>query len=250
MRFETPPVRTVVLTVYFNAIRGLQVSHLAPLRQRWREDYPNVAELPPLRPLRRGGDEADLIPVDGAWPFPYVMYTSRNDQQMIALQSDRFVRSWSFDSEGDPYPGFDSLFADLREKFSEFRAVLSDELEQTASISGYECHYINELGDWDPHATLVGVATRWNGEVSNSTLPPSHYAGLRFHVDDAEHSELRSEISLDLEEDEAPVLGVSVRLYEKAETDPESLSGMTFAHRKALDLFLEFTSLEMQESWG
>lgn len=249
VRFVKPPLVNVALTVYFEPVPALQVTHLAPIRQAWRDRYPNAAELPPLRPLKRGGDEGDLLPVDSAWPFPYVMFTSEGEGQLIAIQNDRFVRSWSLDESSDGYPGFDVLLDDLRMRLGEFRELVLDETGQDLVLVASECNYINALPEVSPEDFIVGFATRWRGSSNGSGFPSAHYAGLRIHIDDDDRPGLRADLAADF--DESPTLGLNARYRVQQEDDSDlDMAGLKIAHDKVLEMFLEFTSGQMQSEWG
>lgn len=248
VRFVKPPIVNVALTVYFEPIASLQVTHLASLRQAWREAYPNAAELPPLRALNRGGDEGDLVPVTSAWPFPYVMFTSADDGQMIAIQNDRLVRSWTLEENVASYPGFENLLADLTARLDEFRALVQEETGQSLVLAASECSYVNRLPDMPAEEFLVGIATRWRGESNASGFPPSHYAGLRIHVDDQSTPGLRADLAADF--DESPTLGLNARYRVQDGEDPAlEMAGLHLAHDKVIEMFLEFTSRQMQDEW-
>jgi uncharacterized protein (TIGR04255 family) len=247
--FSDPPVRHVELTVYFKPIHALRVSHLSSLREAWKDDYPVVAELAPLRPRNRGGQEADVTPYREAWPFPYVMLSSKDDSRSVAFQNDRFVVTWAFDETDASYPGFEKISAHLRDLLGQLRDVVSAETEQDLDLTRSECWYLNELPDIPATELLVGVATRWHGSAGSSELPPSHYSGFRLHIDDEDHPTCGAEISLDIDNDGASLI-IASRFDVENDQAPDEVAGLTIAHDLLIRQFLAFTSPEMQKAWG
>lgn len=251
--FEKPPVVSVSLTVYFEPIEALQVSHLSSLREAWRAEFPNVAELPPLRAWNRGGDEASLVPL-GSWPCPYVMFTTPNDQGSIAIQNDRFICSWAFSSSDAPssYPGFENIRARLESHFGEFMQTVSKELDRELVIVGSECDYLNALSSMRAEELMVGVATKWRMHAEGPFSAAVSYGGVRLHLcDDAELDGCSVNISLDVDED-GPMLGISSSFQVPPKDDEEQtpLGGLDRAHDRLIQAFLEYTSGTMQEEWG
>lgn len=252
-RFTEPPVRTVILTIFFRSVDALQVLHLSGLREQWRDRYPATAGLPPLRPHRRAG-VSDGDDEEAIWPFPYLIFSTADERDAIGIQNDRFVRSWAFE-EGARYPGFDSLYEDLVARFREFRDVVRGEIDEEIVVTHSECYYTNEISSESIADTLVGVASEWQGGAGGVTLPASHYSGLRLHIDDTGVENCTLELMLDIERD-GTTLNLSSRfappLTKDGEIDgvPDDDGGIPFAHEAVIQSFLRFTSDEMQESWG
>jgi hypothetical protein len=253
--FTDPPVVSVSLSVFFEPVESLQASHLSSLRERWKDHYPNLAELPPLRPRNRGGNEAALVPI-GAWPCPYIMFSSEDDQSSIAIQSDRFIRFWSFrpdESRPVGYPGFDEIRADLVRHFDEFRDTIRLELDQEVVLTGSECDYLNLLDEEMPAEQLmVGVTTKWATPVDASTTTAVSYGGIRLHLCDTDELEGCSvTLRLDIDSD-GPMLGIEsgFELSDADDTPGVELGGLDRAHEKLIQTFLEYTSDDMQKRWG
>ncbi|MBW9207517.1 TIGR04255 family protein [Mumia sp. zg.B17] len=251
-RFAHPPVRSVYLAVYFEPVEGLQVSHFSSLRERWRNDYPVTAELPPLRPRNRGGEEMAVVPVSPrAWPFPYLMWSAEDDQQNLAIQNDRFILSWSF-SPDSRYPGFDSLSTTMAERFAQFEAAVEAETSEALILAGAECQYVNRIEGYSAQQMIVGIATRWSapdiedvGESLNAT-----YSGLRLHTCTDEGMEGCSvNLSLDVDDD-GTFLAIESERDLLSDESNLRLAGLDVAHRQLIRKFVEFTSVEMHEAWG
>lgn len=255
LRFTDPPVVSVSLTVFFEPLERLQASHLSSLREQWKDHYPNLAELPPLRPRNRGGNEAALVPI-GSWPCPYIMFSSEDDQSSIAIQSDRFIRSWSFRATETPvvtYPGFDTIREDLVRHFNQFKETVRTELDQKVTVTGSECDYLNLLdNEMTPEQLMVGVTTKWNLVASAPISSATTYGGVRLHLCAADALEGCSvTLQLDVDSD-GPMLDIQSAFDISADdaTADLDLGGLDLAHDKLIETFLEYTSVEMQSKWG
>lgn len=250
-RFDHPPVRSVYLAVYFDSIDGLQVSHLSALREEWRSDYPVAAELPPLRPRNRDGDEMSVVPVTRSWPFPYLMWAAEDDGQALHIQDDRFVLSWTF-SDDAKYPGFDVLSKQLEQRLAEFAATVLDETGENLVSTGAECKYSNRIDGYTPEQMMVGIATRWSSGATDVVAEPLNatYAGVRLHTcTDHEMRGCSVNLSLDADEDGTFLLIESERDLGENEQDFR-LAGLDIAHEQLIRKFLEFTSPDMHRNWG
>lgn len=252
VRFGRPPVQYVALTVYFEAIEGLQVSHFSSLRESWRSEYPETAELPPLRPRNRGGEETAVVPIAQAWPFPYLMFSTADDVETIAIQSDRFTKTWTFSPGANEYPGFDALSHDMEARFGQFLEAVNKETGQTVQPFASECLYRNSIDGWSAEELMVGIATRWEVQV---VKPPASlnaaYAGVRLHTrSDKDIPGCAVTLSLDVDED-GSVLTLESDYMPSDEIELHGrLGGIDVAHDNLIRKFVEFTNPEMHAKWG
>jgi hypothetical protein len=250
--FNTPPVRRVELTVYFKPIQGFQVSHLSSLREQWRVDYPNSAELPPVRPVNRGGEETKLLPIGSAWPLPYIVWSTEDEERAVGIQNDRFAISWGFSEKSEQYPGFAALSAELERRLAELETVVKRETGVNLEILGSECGYLNELPEMPVGELLVGVATKWVVDGSAAPAIPATYSGIRMHLcNDPALKNCVLDMALDLDDD-GPFLSITSAfdLPEDAEGETLPLGGLRHAHDRLIETFLDFTSADMHEKWG
>lgn len=252
VKFSRPPVRTVVLTLFFEPLNSLLVSHLSPLRESLRDDYPIVDERPPLPPQVSSRDSSAT---DDPFVIPYVSYSARNDSGHIAVQSDRIMRAWSFSDadRADDYPGFDKLLEGLISALEKLQSTVAQETGDTIVITGAECSYRNELPQSSSEQTLVGVTTRWALPYVDGNSASYTYAGLRLELQDPQDDGYRALIALDADEVGAPVLDISAKyevLEPSADAKDDGLGKLTKAHDKVLSLFFDYTSEAMRANWG
>jgi len=250
--FDNPPVRRVELSVYFKQIQGFQVSHLSRLREQWRGDYPNSAELPPVRPVNRSGEETQLLPIGSAWPLPYIVWSTEDEERAVGIQNDRFVISWRFSEQSEKYPGFAILSAELEQRLSELKSVVRNETGVELEILGSECGYLNELPETPANKLLVGVATKWTVDGADGPDIPATYSGIRMHLcNDPALRECVLDLALDLDDD-GPFLSITSAfdLPDEPQGETLGLGGLRHAHDRLIETFLDFTSAEMHEEWG
>jgi hypothetical protein len=254
--FASPPVRVVVLTIYFRSLETLQPIHLSRLRELWRDEYPSTGTLPPLRPHPNSAAHIDDIESDvPSWPFPYMIFSTADEDQAVAVQSDRLVRTWQF-KEGESYPGYEALAADLGDRLEQFSTVVRDELGRDIEVTTSECYYANELPDLATVELLVGVASGWSSTVPDSgELPPTHYAGVRMHIDDPDFPGTHVQLNADVDE-EGSTLSITSRYSagggdgEDSSRDTPPMGGLELAHAALIHAFMQFTSDDMKSVWS
>lgn len=249
VQFASPPVRSVTLTVYFEALETLQPIHLSALREQWRNEYPATGNLAPLRPHPHAGTVADADAYERPiWPFPYMLFSNADESEAVAIQNDRLIRSWSFSEDEKPYPGYDELSRDLGRRLSDLRAVVNAEIGRELTFTAFECRYGNYLEETDIAKLVVGVVTGWKGDASEARIGAAHYAGLSLHLDDEDIAGLHVQVSLDVDEEDAS-LEILSRLVQKSDGDNSDVTPLDIAHDAVIDAFVRFTSPEMQERW-
>jgi uncharacterized protein (TIGR04255 family) len=251
LKFSTPPVRTVVLTVYFEALETLQPIHLSALREQWRSSYPSIGSLAPLRAHPHAGSGSAAREDIPSWPFPYMIFGTADESEAVAIQNDRLIRTWTF-SEGASYPGYEKLSGDLKVRLDEFAVVVKEELDRELTLTSSDCRYANEITDISIADLLVGVASSWQGDAKGATLDNVHYAGLRLHIDNPDDAASHVYVDVDTDDGDGATLEITSR-YETVKTDADddaALGGLDRAHDALLSAFRRFTSEPMKMGWG
>lgn len=181
IRFERPPLQEVSLSLYFEPIETLKVSHLASLRTDWRYDYPRADETPPLPFWTSGRPEAvQVLSPSSPWPLPIVWFVS--DDRSLQIQADRFVLSWQFHSleeHGAKYPGYDALKPELVSRFDEFARTVAAETDATPRVKRAELQYENLFPSY-PAIRLTKHLFGVNDQAS-SLVDGAEYVGIRIH---------------------------------------------------------------------
>lgn len=239
-RFVRPPVREVALTVFFPMVDALTVSSMLPLLAQWQKSYPEVEERFPDRPRSLDPERSPGSRLKLPCPMVTLSDTLGNS---ISVQGDRLVRRWAVNAE--TYPGFDSLAADLAERFSEF-AEQCRVLDVAVEPDGASCEYRNAIGNTS-RQQAVGVLTDWQKQNEVQPVQPAaHFLGMHMHFHQDECSVYATINGADDDE--------TTSLIIESETDAlpggESLGGLVRAHDALVATFLRVTSSAQHAEWG
>lgn len=248
VRFAQPPVKVVELTIFFDQLEGLQASHLSQLREKWRGEYPQVAELAPSAPPRNNVTRPTISgPGSGTWPCPEVQFSTADGDEGLAIQNDRVIRRWYFGFK--EYPGFAALSDDLLSRLDQFEHVLKTELGvQGLTFTGGQCWYVNEIENMNDDELAVGLLTGWSGTVANTGV--RRWSFLRLHkCDDVELDGCSLTATVDGNHEDSPVLILDSLTDDVREGEgPREL--IDRAHGQLLREFMELTSEVQHEKWG
>ena len=257
VQFARPPVRRVVLTVFFRPVRNLKVTDLARLRESWREDYPVVNELAPQPP--RAGDSDDdfvLVPDESPWPFPHVRFASKTGDKGVGIQRDRFAIRWDFapdDSGEQPqYPGYNELRRELGRLFEFFVATVQQETGSQIAPVASECRYKNVITGISAGDHLIGLYTNWKITSEAAAVDQADYLGARIHFCASKDNDNCSILVGVDGEGSAD----GHKFFLEVETDPadeeaaHNLGGLDRAHDQLIRYFLKSTSDDLRANWG
>ncbi|MFP3941453.1 MAG: TIGR04255 family protein [Thermoanaerobaculia bacterium] len=177
--FRRPPLTEVVLGVQFEPLAGFGSVHSGLFWERIRESFPRVEERPTLQPVieRFGGRPARDLGVrwqvlDVPPPIRYWFLTEQGDQ-LIQLQSDRFLHNWRKRGPEDTYPRYEGIRQSFERELSLFQSFLTDHGLSHPEPNQCEVTYVNHIfpGDvWEHHSQLDRVLTITSGQYSDDFL--------------------------------------------------------------------------------
>lgn len=250
--FEEPPVREVNLTVYFKWVATLQALNLAQLRIDWKNPYPKVSEVPPLRPTD-GRAFAKYLSENSFWPMPLTTFTNARGDRSVELQNDRFGIVWRFDEGPKAYPGYDDLAAELRDRFSQFREELKSNLTEDVEPVCVSISYQNLIEGYAPEAVAAGVLTGWNFGEGVVASPQS----LGLHLDFQSPSEDSSvDIQVDIGTDnvddpdiDKPCCALDISATVQLSSRDALNAALEKAHDLITDKFLGIINDDMRRRW-
>lgn len=174
--FERPPVNEVVLSIQFASLPLFRNVHGGLLWERFRNDYPDVSEQPPLPVMFEtfGGMQtpppafefqALLTP-----PIARFLFEASDGRELVQIQPDRILHNWRKKEEGDEYPRYEAI----RSRFQDEVAKLADFLaaENLGDLRPNQCEviYVNtiELPEGgDPYGSLQRVTPLWSGALED-----------------------------------------------------------------------------------
>ncbi|MHB8528668.1 MAG: TIGR04255 family protein [Caulobacteraceae bacterium] len=164
------------------AAGGVAFHHIGPLREIFRDRFPEIEYHPPVPPLVEVF--GPLLPqLNRQLPFfapgqiPRLWFVDETGQQLIQFQSDRLVRNWRKTEETAEYPRYPMM---RDEFFSEAERVARFLKEgNLGSLIPIQCEltYVNQIPAPDGIATLTARAfTNWRDIRPDGLGPPEEVA--------------------------------------------------------------------------
>ena len=258
--FERPPVVETVLSVQFQPLSQMKAAHFGLFWNQVRDRYPKTEERSALDPVvekfpepvrRRLGVQ---FPILEAPPLPRFWFVHQNDNELLQIQADRFIRNWRKTGDGDAYPRYEKVKAWFEQDFEEFRSFVSREKLGAVEVRQCEVTYVNHIvaGDgWSSHEDLDKIMTMWkhpDGPFPGRAEDAAFH--VRFPIRDAEgqpvgrlHVDVQAAIG---NEDNKPmfVLNLTARGMLGSSTEFFDL-GREWIVRS----FAEMTTAEMHKVW-
>ena len=256
--FENPPVVEMALGVQFRPLFAVRGITLAPLRERWRAEYPGVEEQPPLAPGIEGPLAPGLGLAIGFGPVPSARhwFLSEDGTNLVQVQNDRLIVNWRQGDSAAPYPRYERMRALFEERVREFASFLKDEQIGSVDIVQAEINYINavpvEAGE---QGRLGRLLRAWGGTAGHHLGEPEQArVALAFVIPDVGHPPVRLHVSVDPAQrpDGAPVLFMTLtaRGAPNGRAVEDALKFLDEAHDHVTQSFLELTPETMHTIWG
>ncbi len=162
--FTDPPIAEVALGVQFDPL-PLRSVHFGILWQRFRDNFPNVQEQPPIESGLESFDSALPRPmfdlkVMNAPILPRVWFLDTENSELVQVQSDRFVRNWRR-LPGQQYPRYERLRDSFAHDLTEFTDFVNNEGLGPLRYTQCEVNYVNAIPVSSPSPS--GVLRAWRG---------------------------------------------------------------------------------------
>jgi len=187
--FTNPPVVETVLSVQFEPIPGLQTVYLGLLWDEYRSDFPKTEEHAPMDsvteqfpeiPVARMGLKFQALDVR---PAPRLCFISAKGNEMIQVQSDRFIKNWRKEGEEEQYPRYEST---IRPNFDRDFTIFLDFLKKNnlsiPRVNQCEVTYVNHVlagYGWQHYGDLETLFAFWR---QPDLKPPGPAEDLRLHM--------------------------------------------------------------------
>jgi uncharacterized protein (TIGR04255 family) len=177
--FASPPVVEVSLSLQFDGLPRLNVGHAGVYWTRIRERFPHVQQQPALPPaierfdVLEGAQPTFSFGIMQSTGMPRCWFMSAAGDELIQLQSDRFVFNWRRSADAMMYPRFPAVRDRFGELFGQFGDLMGG--EGLGSIVPNQCEvtYTNHIvaGEvWADHGELGRVIAPWSGKYSDTFL--------------------------------------------------------------------------------
>jgi uncharacterized protein (TIGR04255 family) len=145
--FDNPPVVEVAVGVQFRPLFAMRGLALAPLRERWRPEYPGIEEQPPLVSVVEGGPpllpqlQFSVVPLPAARQW----FLSEDGTRLIQVQPDRFLINWRAMDGTATYPRYPRMRETFALRFGELAQFVAEEELGELEITQAELTYINVI---------------------------------------------------------------------------------------------------------
>ena len=148
----------------------MKAAHFGLFRNQIRNRYPKTEERPTMDPVVEKFPEPIRrtlrvqFPVSETPPLPRFWFVDQNENELLQVQFDRFIRNWRRTGEGDSYPRYEKVKELFEHDFEEFREFVSQEKLGAIEVNQCEVTYVNHIvaGDgWSCHEDLDKVLTMW-----------------------------------------------------------------------------------------
>jgi uncharacterized protein (TIGR04255 family) len=155
--YGNPPVDEVVCGVLFEPIKAFLVPHFGLLWEKFRPEYPNCQEVPPLMPTIESFEEFPPAEIEiPEIPLPRVWFL-HDDGRIIQVQRDRFLHNWRKFRSTDEYPRYRKVFHMFQMHLSTFQEFLNELRLGTVTPRQYEMTYVNLIPQGEGWETTSDV---------------------------------------------------------------------------------------------
>jgi len=248
----------MALGVQFQPLPGLRGISLAPLRERWREEYPLVEEQPALTPTLEQPAQQGLTFQIGFGAVAPVRHWFLSDDgtELVQIQADRLIVNWRQGESGPDYPRYDRMRELFARRFADFSDFVVNEGIGLLEITQVEVNYINAV---EPELAKQGrlevVLRPWAGTSEHHLGEPEQARlSLAFTVPDVGRPPVRMYMSIEPAQrpDGRPVsfLTLSVRGAPADTSLGATLNFMDTAHEHLVRSFAELTTDTVHREWG
>jgi uncharacterized protein (TIGR04255 family) len=258
--FDHPPLDEVAIGVQFEVLKGFHTAHLGRYWSRIRDRYPFTEDQPPIARQMELPEPAPASRAQVEVTFPIIprcWFLDATKNQLLQLQSDRFLRNWRQIEGNEPYPRFAYLIQEFRREWDDFLSFLAEERIDPPVVNQCELTYINNLlpgVGWQDYSELGNVFTLLRPPKAPAFLPapemvawdvryklPEGRGRLRVKLQPAFRSRDLKLISvLDLTARGAPASTASGCIF----------AWFDLAHEWIVRAFDELTQPEMHKTWG
>jgi uncharacterized protein (TIGR04255 family) len=175
--FDCPPLNEVVIGVQFEPLKEFHAAHFGLYWSRIRNRYPFTEEQPPLAPQVEPPEVTAQVPAISLQSGPFIprswfLDASRNE--LIQLQSDRFLRNWRRVEGTEVYPRFPVLIGRFQKEWEDFLVFLNDQRLGRPSVNQCELIYLNHLEPgfaWSDYSELGKVFATLRAPGGSGFLP-------------------------------------------------------------------------------
>lgn len=269
--FEQPPLSEVVLGVQFDPLQTFQSVHFGYFWDCLKEQYPNIRDMPPLAPTFEtfGGRRPSVQPqfqmrIDKEIPLPRIWLISSDENDLIQLQTDRFLHNWRSHTGivGAEYPRYETIRKQFEGELNTFFEFSSDHGLGAPQINQCEISYINEIasdkeipGLQDVHGDLSSIFSFVKQTPSDDERLVAESLTMQqtsvIKIDNKPVGRLHTKIApvVSADGNKAIRFELIVRGQPKSESIEDALAFIDVGRTLIVEQFTSMTSTEMHEIW-
>ncbi len=163
--FDNPPVAEVSIGVQFRPLIGMRGLSLAPLRERWLQNYPRVEEQAALAPVVEGAPPAMQLLQFNLGPLPPIRQWFLNDSgtELIQVQPDRLIVNWRAGDPPTAYPRYSYMREVFEHRFGELVSFAAEENLGEPEITQAELSYVNVFEAGEELGRIDRFLKGWSG---------------------------------------------------------------------------------------
>jgi uncharacterized protein (TIGR04255 family) len=176
--FGDPPVVEVVFSIQFEAVAEFSAPYIGLLWQRFRSEFPEVEEHPPIQDSTESFDPPRpptfQVHFADRPTVPRVWFLNTERTRLLQVQPTRFIHNWRKHDTDRAYPRYETQKADFQRECATLREFLKDEDLGQLRISQCEISYINHIfpgAVWQTLGEASAVFTSLKSTAPNSWLP-------------------------------------------------------------------------------
>lgn len=168
IRYQNPPINEIVCGILFDSITGLQTGQIGTLWQKFKPDFSNTQDQPPIAIVPKEGlnNQTKLPPLR-------VWFVHKEENEIIQVQFNRFLHNWRRTRPDDEYPGYESVIENFQEYLSRFEEFLAEENLENLVATQYELTYIDHIlqnEGWETFNDLERVLPSFTSLKSENLL--------------------------------------------------------------------------------
>jgi len=273
-KFKRPPVVEVALAVQFAPLKGFTAAHLGLIWQHYRSEFPRIEQQPPsknriertgLKPANQG---LQINFLGGEQIVPRLWMISKNDCELIQVQSDRFARNWRrYHDDQLEYATFDQIRPQFVNDFGSFRKLIAELGFGELTVDQCEVTYVNHIQTsdvWANHSQLDRVFIGWSSEQlkMDGQEAESIVVRVNYQLKNAGEFIGRLLFSIDPQyvstkangspSEVAPIFATNLvaRGQPIGEGDEGVMRFIDLGHETIVKYFAQVTTKSMHEAWG
>lgn len=150
--FKSPPLNEVVIGMQFSTPQGYQQIRAGEVWNLFRENYPQVQELPALQPsfetfgLTHQHSSLPQISFATGSTHDRFWFLRPDGAELIQFQQDRLLHNWrKVGDDTNYYPRFEAMMAEFKKELTQLQDYMASLRPQALLINQCEISYINHI---------------------------------------------------------------------------------------------------------